>query len=110
MQDFMATARIDATIKTFRSTALVAGDLEEAATALESHLAESMAVVQTLAARGLIPNAQLEGTELDDQRPACHPVVARRWGTGSPPTSPQRSSPASSASAWCSTTSASSPP
>ena len=55
MQDFMAGTRVEATVSQHLHivTALIEGDLEEAATALESHLAESMAVVETLAARAL---------------------------------------------------------
>jgi DNA-binding GntR family transcriptional regulator len=55
MQDFMATERIAATVDQhlYIVTALIAGDLDEAATALGEHLAESMAVVETLAARAL---------------------------------------------------------
>jgi DNA-binding GntR family transcriptional regulator len=55
MQDFMAVERVAATIDQHLHivTALLAGDLEEAATALSDHLAESMSVVETLAARAL---------------------------------------------------------
>ena len=55
MQDFMAVERIAATVEQHLHivTALIAGDLDEAATALGDHLAESMSVVETLAARAL---------------------------------------------------------
>jgi DNA-binding GntR family transcriptional regulator len=55
MQDFMAMDRIAATVEQHLLivTALIAGDLDEAATALGDHLDESMSVVETLAARAL---------------------------------------------------------
>ncbi len=55
MQDFMATERIAATVDQHLHivTALIAGDLDEAATALGEHLEESVSVVETLAARAL---------------------------------------------------------
>jgi DNA-binding GntR family transcriptional regulator len=55
MQDFMAMDRITATVEQHLHivTALIAGDLDEGATALGNHLDESMSVVETLAARAL---------------------------------------------------------
>jgi DNA-binding GntR family transcriptional regulator len=55
MQDFMATERIAATVEQHLHivNALIAGDIDEACAALGEHLAESMAVVETLAARAL---------------------------------------------------------
>jgi DNA-binding GntR family transcriptional regulator len=55
MQDFMARDRIAATVEQHLHivTALIAGDLDEAASGLGDHLDESMAVVETLAARAL---------------------------------------------------------
>lgn len=55
MQDFMAVERIAATVEQHLQivTALINHDLEGAATALADHLAESMSVVETLAARAL---------------------------------------------------------
>jgi DNA-binding GntR family transcriptional regulator len=55
MQDFLVTERIVATVEQHLHivAALVAGDLDEAARALGEHLAESMSVVETLAARAL---------------------------------------------------------
>jgi DNA-binding GntR family transcriptional regulator len=51
MHDFLAADRIQATVGQHLAivTALLAGDLSEAATALGDHLTESMAVVETLA-------------------------------------------------------------
>lgn len=51
MHDFLAADRIQATVDQHLAivTALLAGDLSEAATALGDHLTESMAVVETLA-------------------------------------------------------------
>ncbi|HEX3425398.1 MAG TPA: GntR family transcriptional regulator [Acidimicrobiales bacterium] len=55
MQDFMATARIAATVDQHLHivTALLDEDLEGATAALTNHLSESMAIVETLAARAL---------------------------------------------------------
>jgi DNA-binding GntR family transcriptional regulator len=55
MQDFMAIQRIAATVEQHLHivTALIDGDLDEAAHALGAHLAESMSVVETLAAWAL---------------------------------------------------------
>jgi DNA-binding GntR family transcriptional regulator len=51
MHDFLAADRIQATVEQHLAivTALLSGDLSEAATALADHLTESMAVVETLA-------------------------------------------------------------
>ncbi|MDP9074224.1 MAG: GntR family transcriptional regulator [Actinomycetota bacterium] len=55
MQDFMAVERIAATVDQHLHivNAVMAGDLDEAAATLVEHLAESMSVVETLAARAL---------------------------------------------------------
>lgn len=55
MQDFLTAERVEATITQHLAIvrALVAGDLDRAADAMSGHLAESMAVVETLAARAL---------------------------------------------------------
>ncbi|MDQ6614927.1 MAG: GntR family transcriptional regulator [Actinomycetota bacterium] len=55
MQDFMAVERIAATVDQHLHivTALIDGDIEQAAAAMAGHLAESIAVVETLAARAL---------------------------------------------------------
>jgi DNA-binding GntR family transcriptional regulator len=55
MQDFMAPDRIAATVEQHLHIvmALIAGDLDEGATALGDHLDESMSVVETLAARAV---------------------------------------------------------
>jgi DNA-binding GntR family transcriptional regulator len=55
MQDFLRHERIVATVEQHLQivTTLLKGEVEDAATALCSHLAESMAFVETLAARAL---------------------------------------------------------
>ncbi len=55
MQDFMTLDRIAATVEQHLHivTTLIAGELDEGATALGDHLDESMSVVETLAARAV---------------------------------------------------------
>jgi DNA-binding GntR family transcriptional regulator len=55
MQDFMAGDRMAATVEQHVAivSALISGDLEQAADTLTHHLSESMAVVETLATRAL---------------------------------------------------------
>lgn len=55
MQDFMARERIEATVVQHLAivTALIDSDLDRAADAMGEHLAESMSVVETLAARAV---------------------------------------------------------
>lgn len=55
MQDFMARDRIEATVVQHLAivSALIDGDLDRAAAGMGEHLAESMSVVETLAARAL---------------------------------------------------------
>lgn len=63
MQDFMAGERVAATVEQHLQIvcALIAGDLDGAATAMGDHLAESVSVVETLAARAL--SRMLDGKE-----------------------------------------------